>query len=231
MKDQYFGDIDDYRKYGLLRCFAGAGLRLGVCWMLTPSDTSRNGSKVDYLSKPETWRRRDPQLFDLLKHKVEGNRRSVHEFETTGLLPGATVFSDLLPEGVAERGPYFAQALTALGEADVLFFDPDNGLEVPSTPYGRKGSTRYLYWREVDTVARGNASASIFQYWKRENRQTLRARLSDELHSRMPEADLFCVDSPFALFLAACQRGHRGQFASALRLLNDRWNGDLEANV
>jgi len=36
MKNQYFGDINDYRKYGLLRCFAEAGLNIGVCWMLTP---------------------------------------------------------------------------------------------------------------------------------------------------------------------------------------------------
>ena len=33
MKDQYFGDINDYRKYGLLRpIIASSG------WMLTPDD-------------------------------------------------------------------------------------------------------------------------------------------------------------------------------------------------
>ena len=35
MKNQYFGDINDYVKYGLLRVFS-ATHRVAVCWMLTP---------------------------------------------------------------------------------------------------------------------------------------------------------------------------------------------------
>ena len=36
MKDQYFGDINDYRKYGLLRVItASSGLQLLVAWMLS----------------------------------------------------------------------------------------------------------------------------------------------------------------------------------------------------
>jgi hypothetical protein len=46
MKDQYFGDVNDYLKYGLLRCFAEAGWRVGVCWMLTPDDGGRDGGSL-----------------------------------------------------------------------------------------------------------------------------------------------------------------------------------------
>jgi DNA helicase II / ATP-dependent DNA helicase PcrA len=38
VKDQYFGDVNDYIKYGLLRCLSRAGIGVGVCWMLTPND-------------------------------------------------------------------------------------------------------------------------------------------------------------------------------------------------
>jgi len=39
MKNQYFGDINDYRKYGLLRLLTDGGdIRTAVCWMLTPGD-------------------------------------------------------------------------------------------------------------------------------------------------------------------------------------------------
>ncbi len=55
MKHQYFGDVNDYVKYGLLRCFADAGFCIGVCWMLTPDDQRSDGSKVNYLSQPEKW--------------------------------------------------------------------------------------------------------------------------------------------------------------------------------
>lgn len=66
MKEQYVGDINDYRKYALLRALAGEGtVTIGVCWMLTPSDSSNHGSKLDYLKKP-AFREFDPPLFDLL---------------------------------------------------------------------------------------------------------------------------------------------------------------------
>lgn len=36
MKHQYVGDINDYRKYTLLRLLSSGGTnRIGVCWMLT----------------------------------------------------------------------------------------------------------------------------------------------------------------------------------------------------
>ncbi len=39
MKNQYFGDVNNYRKYGLLRRLAGDGeVSIGICWMLTPND-------------------------------------------------------------------------------------------------------------------------------------------------------------------------------------------------
>ena len=39
MKNQYFGDINDYRKYGLLRILiSGGGIKTIVCWVLRPDD-------------------------------------------------------------------------------------------------------------------------------------------------------------------------------------------------
>jgi hypothetical protein len=39
VRNQYFGDINDYRKYGLIRALTNHGeLRTTVCWMLTPDD-------------------------------------------------------------------------------------------------------------------------------------------------------------------------------------------------
>ena len=44
MKNQYFGDINDYRKYGLIRILSNSGIiRTGICWMLTPDDTRTDG--------------------------------------------------------------------------------------------------------------------------------------------------------------------------------------------
>ena len=59
VQDQYFGDINDYRKYGLLRCICEAELHVGVCWMKTPSDNSGQGGRTDYLAKPHKYRSLD----------------------------------------------------------------------------------------------------------------------------------------------------------------------------
>jgi hypothetical protein len=71
VKDQYFGDVNDYRKYGLLRAIlAGANVRLGVCWMLTAPDSRTDGRHVAYLDNPTKFRRFDHELF------VSGSNRS-----------------------------------------------------------------------------------------------------------------------------------------------------------
>jgi len=153
----------------------------------------------------------------------------VRFLERANLLPGAIFFSESLADDNAQRGQYFDRALAALTGADLLFFDPDTGIEVPSTPFGRKESCRFLYWCEVEKAARSDASVVIFQHWKRENRQAMLSRLSAELRSKVAGANVLSIDSPFVLFLAACRANHRDRFAAALRLVHDRWGGDLEA--
>ena len=33
MKVQYFDDVNDYRKFALLKALSGKGFTIGVCWM------------------------------------------------------------------------------------------------------------------------------------------------------------------------------------------------------
>jgi hypothetical protein len=50
MKDQYFGDVNDYRKYGLLRALSSVTrLPIGVCWLLTGPDSRSDGEFRRYL--------------------------------------------------------------------------------------------------------------------------------------------------------------------------------------
>jgi hypothetical protein len=72
MKDQYFGDVNDFRKYALLRSLViQDNLRLGVCWMLTESDGKSDGNFLTYLRKPQVYRQSDGDLFAWLKQVVE----------------------------------------------------------------------------------------------------------------------------------------------------------------
>jgi len=75
-------------KYGLLRCFAGAGFHLGICWMLTPEDLRSDGRKTGYLSRPEAWGHYDPDLFELLLREVpSAHGRHFHHIEARDIIP------------------------------------------------------------------------------------------------------------------------------------------------
>lgn len=63
LKDQHVGNINDYRKYALLRALsAGGANQLGICWMLTRSDDGSHDNQFDYLEQRERYRHYDPDL-------------------------------------------------------------------------------------------------------------------------------------------------------------------------
>src|SRR5262249_40394049 len=134
MKDQYFGDINDYCKFSILLHLSRRGvLRTGVCWMLTPADGRRDGYSLRYLPSPDRFRPFAPDLFDFL-HRcvlVDSDRR-VARIEESGLLPRAIFHSTLLPDNRQARNAYFAAMRANLRATDWVFFDPDNGFEVSS---------------------------------------------------------------------------------------------------
>jgi len=101
MKHQYFGDVNDYVKYGLLRCFANAGLRIGVCWMLTPEDKLPDGGKIKYLCRPEEWEHHDPYLFGHLSDTLAapGGRNLRHIESPKHILTRASMEARYLTHG------------------------------------------------------------------------------------------------------------------------------------
>ena len=84
MQNRYTGDIGDFGKIGLLRCFERE-FTLGVNWYLT-SDGTRNGDgRHGYLQKNE-FRLCDQQLWTELKRIVDLDKRRVSELERPEIL-------------------------------------------------------------------------------------------------------------------------------------------------
>jgi hypothetical protein len=46
-----------------------------------------------------------------------------------------------------------------------VFVDPDNEIEVPSKPVGRKGSSKYVTWSEIKELWKLDCSILIYQRW------------------------------------------------------------------
>jgi hypothetical protein len=134
MQNRYTGDIGDYMKLGILRALSG-GYRLGVAWWLFPDeDHNKDGRHISYLRQPLRWRQLDPQLFDALEEIVTSGRRYVRSLETANLLPSAVFASTPIPSDPTlrrrqVRRQWFTTVQRTLERADLVFVDPDNGLE------------------------------------------------------------------------------------------------------
>ncbi|MGQ9663671.1 MAG: hypothetical protein ACUVWX_15280, partial [Kiritimatiellia bacterium] len=231
MKNQYFGDVNDYRKYGLLRALQSEGEgSLLVAWMLTPDDGGRDGALRSYLEAPSKWSKYDPELFAGLAGLLRSAPRpSVSLIEGSSLLPRASYYSAVVPDGRRERDKWDTNLLRAAAGVDLVFMDPDNGIEVRSRPVGRKGSSKYVTWHEIEWVWKASCSVLIYQHFRREPRQDFAERLAEELRSRTGAGFVEAFRTPRVLFLLAAQDRHAQRFREAISILSDRWNGQIKA--
>jgi hypothetical protein len=201
VKHQYVGDINDYRKYALLRALLAAGInRIGVCWMLTPSDGRSDGEKLAYLSRPNEYRSFDSELFDVLvRAAAEPDRRRLQSIEESGAISNADFFNEILLDDHSSRVAYMEQCLGALANADLIFFDPDTGLEVLLAK-GRRNSSKYLYLDEVTAFYRSNKSLLIYQHFPRIKRSAFLSSCADRLRVAAPSCAIWTFTTAHVAF-------------------------------
>jgi hypothetical protein len=218
MKNQFFGDINDFYKYGLLRSLAASGLSIGVCWMLTPDDGGSAGKKLKYLEDPDRWRARDPELYDALKRACsEPGGRSVARARE--VLANSRFFEKPVPRDRELRQHWWQEALESLGGTDLIFLDPDNGIE----PQTAGSSEKHVCWHEIEEAWRRGSSLVIFQYFPiMKRRDPFIRELRERLAHRTGSTEVHAVASPNVLFLVAAQAPHRTAVAKSLEGLRRR---------
>jgi hypothetical protein len=229
VKDQYFGDVNDFRKYALLIHLSGQGiLRTGICWMLTAPDGRADGSALNYLNHPCDFRYLSPDLFDLLHNAVIIDKdRRIEKLEGAMLLRNAVYHSPYLPDDKEGRLEYFRDASLTLQNADWVFFDPDNGIEVPSITLGRKRSSKFLYWHEVGACYQAGKSVLIYQHFPRKARGPYVDGLAAALMDRTGARALFVFITAQVAFLLVPQAQHESHFRFLGREFARHWNGQI----
>jgi hypothetical protein len=223
MKVQYFGDVNDYRKFALLRLLAQeGGFKLGVCWMMTDPDERQDGNKRGYLAQPDKWRAFDPELFDALKD-VPAKPEFHCQFERSGIIPTEYFFNDKTPDGKTDRKAFHQKCLAAVRSANLVFFDPDNGLEVPSSAPGRKGSNKFVGYHEIANHYAAGASVLIYQHFPRERRSKFLERVSGELRENSPHAQIWSFETAHVAFLLVAQPAHLAGVRAAAEFVEREW--------
>jgi hypothetical protein len=225
MKNQYFGDVNDYKKYGLLRRLTGNGaIKTFVCWMLTKSDNRSDGNKTAYLENPGQWRHHDPDLFDSLAKSLRSTKRDVKQAEHLRIIPRARYYPTLLYDDAESRTEYFQNMYTTAGSSDLIFFDPDNGLEVKSTQKGKRGSSKYIYWDELSQSFELGYSLLVYQHFPRVSREKYLCNLKTELARRMGIHDPVFFQTSFVLFFLLPQPRHEKHLRNCICEIDERWN-------
>jgi hypothetical protein len=207
MKNQYVGDINDYVKYAFLRRLMRAGSEVTVCWMLTSDDGRTDGNRRGYLAKPNQYRHHDPELFDALAGDLR-QTRDIETIEESGLLPNARFLSDPIEDPQEVREAYFRRLLAALATRSLIFFDPDNGLDVVTVRRGRRNSSKYLFRQELAAVVRAGHSAIVYQHFPRVERQHFVRSIFESLDWPGRDVRCACIYTSHVAYLLFLQEPH-----------------------
>ena len=231
MQDAYVGDIGDYGKYGLLRAVNGTDLRLAVNWYkVVPRGPQKqlDGRYVNYLDSPEQFRHYDSDLFDELRKIVNQNERTLSRVETSGLVR-ADFFSDEL---CGERKAWHKRAMEKTKNADIVFLDPDNGLET-ETMFTRGSATeKHVKYQELkDYYDRGQ---SVILYQHRPQMTPNQKCIDDavKFNRDFLRADLMLILKypryTTRFYLLFLHEKHAQAIKEVYNMTADKWNGVCE---
>ena len=225
MKNQYFGDINDYKKYSLLRLLSGRGqIRTTICWVLTEDDGRSDGSRIKYLEKPEQWRDYDQTVFEHLRENVLiKGMRDVSIIERGDILPNCSFYREYVHDDDSLRYKFFEGFCDFARGTDLVFFDPDNGLEVKSVPRGKRGSSKYIYLDEIELSYRSGHSLLIYQHFPRKPREQFIRSLIRRFKTLDGIRSVFSYCTSHVAFLLIPQRDHEEMFAENSRRIKDNW--------
>jgi hypothetical protein len=111
--------------------------------------------------------------------------------EASGILPAGTAFfSEAIPhmqqtprQRASARAAWFEHAREAVADCNLVFLDPDNGLEVPSAPITSQLASKYAALREVVTLLEAGAGVVLYQHGSRTPWATQRERIRAQVTS------------------------------------------------
>ena len=194
MQDRYAGDVGDFGKLGLLRHLCGATaqdshpcLKPGVIWYKSIPGTRENaqnhGKFIRFLDESDENNRRfkacDGDLYEALKHVVDTGRSidalqrvlagQCPDFRSgVPLLPGAVYGSKGVCHGkkksTCPRADWFQTAFEATAECDLVFLDPDNGIECTNLRPTQGKSRKYVFRCEVGKLMERGQSVVVYHH-------------------------------------------------------------------
>lgn len=148
MKNRFYGDVNDYIKYGILDILTKDYEALGINWYLTDDQhgNQNHGGNISYLNKVTEWRIYNPRIFPLLQQRVNKKQRNINFCKTDSVINFSAEHAGQLPDNALRheyerfRCDWHKDAIRALSRCDLVFFDPDIGIKSELTKNPVKAS-------------------------------------------------------------------------------------------
>ena len=118
--------------------------------------------------------------------------------------------------------------MTASTHTDLVFLDPDNGIEIKSKPYGRKDSSKFLYWHEIKELWKSGQSLLIYQHFIREKRETYIQRILQAVQQETTNSTIHAFATPRVLFILALQPRHQMHQDAIIKAATNSWGDQIK---
>ncbi len=174
MQNRYVGDVGDFVKLSLLRALL-PGYQLGIVWYLVPDELhNRDGRHISYL-RDEEFGRLNPRLFASLGQIVENGQRSVFALERECAFENCIYVSDSLPlprahrERQSARAAWVKKSSESVSNCNLIFLDPDNGLEPERFKVGRKKAIKSVSFADLSSFNKQGRTIIVYHHHTRRN--------------------------------------------------------------
>ena len=162
-----------------------------VNWYLTNNDTKTDGKFIEYLQKDE-FVNSDAELADFLKSCLDSGKRNVSEIGKFERFSNFEFYDDILElnhikalseagrrkRGV-ERTKWFEDSLTKLSSCNLIFCDPDNGIETKAMSKVGTNSVKYVMIDEIRTMVEKGHSLVVYNHRDRSTEESYISRFVD----------------------------------------------------
>lgn len=193
-----------------------------------------DGKKRAYLEpkQEKKWRHFDEDLYDLLQRTV--SNKALHErglkkptaedlrrVENECFIKDAVYFNDFLTshskqELVNDKNVrrYFDRVTSHFSQTnpDLIFFDPDNGLEIKSCRITRAKAVKFVYCDELYDYYNQGRSLLIYQHFPLKQRDRFITETTQKLSDLCKKATVDHFRTPHVAFFAVIQHNHKEIF-------------------
>ncbi len=142
------------------------------------------------------------------------------------MFPFCKFYSPILKDEKQEQGRYYKNLEGRVRGCNLIFFDPDNGLQV-KLKLGRKKSSKYLYWQFLKRFYKRGRSVLIYQHDPFEKRTVFLKRTRAAIAKNMKVKNVFALRTPKMVFFLVPDRSKARRYKQCCEQIKQVWAGQI----